>query len=284
LDSFFFNITDKGYKITKEDGYKRVDISNGIIFFDIKKECKFRLKNLDQMVIITAVKSGEIFISDLKSTTSDIFCTSRQDFEIYAKGEIFILFVADFFLKRYLSGIKSDPIDLLYSKMEGEIYLERIDSHPINALMIYLVKKIIKIDEDMKSLRCSHRVVEFMIYRFSLIDLLDESVDEESLALAKRAKDILLNDCQNPPTIKELSHLCATNESKLKKVFKQVYKYTIYGYIQKLRLQKANLLLKDKELNIGQISKMVGYKHQGHFSKLYFDAYGVYPKELLKSR
>ena len=60
--------------------------------------------------------------------------------------------------------------------------------------------------------------------------------------------------------------MCATNESKLKKIFKKVYKTTIYGYIQKLRLEKANLLLKEQSLNIGEIAKEVGYKHQGHFS------------------
>ena len=286
LDSFFFNITDDtGYKITSEDGYNRVDISNGIIFFDIKSSCNLSLKNLDRMVIITVVKSGKLNISDLstKASQSEIFCTSRQDFEIEARGEVFILFIADFFLKRYLSGVASEAIDHLFAKIQNEVTLELIDSHPANALILYLINKITKVDEDMKSLRCSHRVVEFMIHRFSLIDELDSSIDEESLALAKRAKERLLKDCQNPPTIPQLAHLCATNESKLKKVFKRVYKSTIHNYIQKLRLQKANILLKDRDLNIGEISKMVGYKHQGHFSKLYFEAYGVYPKELLKN-
>jgi AraC-like DNA-binding protein len=270
--------------ITEHDGYKRVDISNGIIFLDIKTSCNLTLKNLDRMVIVTVVNNGKLTISDLstKSSQSDIFCTSRQDFKIEAKGEVFVLFIADFFLKRYLSELSSEPIDFLYEKIQKELTLELVDSHPTNALILYLIQKITKIDEDMKSLRCSHRVVEFMIHRFSLIDLLDKSHNKAELALAKRAKDILLKDCQNPPTIKELAHLCATNESKLKKVFKKVYKSTIYGYIQKLRLQRASLLLKDRELNIGQIAKMVGYKHQGHFSKLYFEAYGVYPKELLK--
>ena len=58
---------------------------------------------------------------------------------------------------------------------------------------------------------------------------------------------------------------------------------TIYSYIQKLKLEKANLLLKDKILNIGEIAKDVGYKHQGHFSKLFFENYGIYPKDLLKA-
>ena len=47
--------------------------------------------------------------------------------------------------------------------------------------------------------------------------------------IAKKAKNILLQNFTKPPTINNLGHLCATNESKLKKVFKKVYKSTIYS-------------------------------------------------------
>ncbi|HIP02395.1 MAG TPA: SDR family NAD(P)-dependent oxidoreductase [Campylobacterales bacterium] len=39
---------------------------------------------------------------------------------------------------------------------------------------------------------------------------------------------------------------------------------------------------KEQILTIGEIAKEVGYKHQGHFSKLFFQNFGVYPKDLLK--
>ena len=43
MDSFFFNITDTKYKITKlfeekNNHITRVDISNGVVFFDINLE------------------------------------------------------------------------------------------------------------------------------------------------------------------------------------------------------------------------------------------------------
>jgi len=134
----------------------------------------------------------------------------------------------------------------------------------------------------MRSITCEHNILEFMIHRFRLLDMIDEQLEDYELSISKTAKNILLRSFISPPTINVLAHLCATNESKLKKVFKKVYKTTVYGYIQKLRLEKANLLLKEQRLNIGEISKEVGYKHQGHFSKVFFQTYGVYPKDLLK--
>jgi AraC-like DNA-binding protein len=248
------------------------------------------------MVMLVMVNGAEVSIRDhiqeqetvVKEGNIGIFCSSRQHITIYLqkseKSDIFILFIADFFLKRYLSGNKNEPIDFLYHKIQKDISLEKIDLLPIDALSLYSVKKLLNVSstDRMQSIRAENRVMEFMIHCFSLLDILVEGVSKEELELASKAKAILLQDFISPPTIKEIAHLCATNESKLKKVFKKVYQITLYGYVQKLRLEEANLLLKEKHLTIGEIAIKVGYKHQGHFSKLFFSTYGVYPKALLK--
>ncbi len=304
MDSFFFNITERRYKITelfrqKEEYLRRVDISNGIVFVECKLSQStqtFQLQNLDRMVMVVMVKKGMIFIEDHLTQKTEqitegkiaIYCSSRQDLILTVPksdaSDIFVLFISDFFLKRYLSGEKNEPIDYLYDKIQEEISLEKIHTLPTDALSLYMVEKILNVPSSdmMQSIRAEQRVTEFMIHRFSLLDIFDE-VDEEALALASRAKAVLLEDFKHPPTVSELAHLCATNESKLKIVFKQVYKTTIHAYVQKLRLEEANLLMKEENLTIGEIASRVGYRHQGHFSKLFFAAYGVYPKELIKA-
>jgi len=305
MDSFFFNITDTSYKTTellkgKNTYVKRVDISNGIVFFDIHindfRNREIIFKNLDRMIIIPVVKKGSFKLYDnvektkyiSKENSISIYASSRQNFTITTQDNeelnIFILFIADFFLKRYLSANINEPIDFLYHKIQKEIGCEFIDTQPIDALSLYIIDKIIdsKASQSMRSITCEHNILEFMIHRFRLLDMIDEQLEDYELSISKTAKNILLRSFISPPTINVLAHLCATNESKLKKVFKKVYKTTVYGYIQKLRLEKANLLLKEQRLNIGEISKEVGYKHQGHFSKVFFQTYGVYPKDLLK--
>jgi AraC-like DNA-binding protein len=305
MESFFFNITDRRYKTAdifrdKDEYIKRVDISNGVVFLDISlhvsKKLDFHIKNLDRMIMICVSKNGVLNINDnintktysTKSSTISIYASSRQDINLKTKesekSDIFILFLADFFLKRYLSSNKNEPIDFLYNKIQGETSLEHINTHPTDALSLYIIEKItdIKSSPNMNSIRCEHNVVEFLIHRLSLCDMLDEDIDAQEYCISKRAKDILLASFASPPSISTLAHLCATNESKLKKVFKKVYKSTIYNYIQKLRLEEANLLLKQQNLTIGEISKKIGYKHQGHFSKVFYKTYGIYPKDLLK--
>ena len=296
MESLFFNTPTQRYQIKKiSTGVTKVDISNGIFFYDIsltEYTHTIKLKNLDRMVMITVIKSGTLSIKnhiDNQEYTSQenstvIYCSSRQDFTLSAKGDIFILFVADFFLRHYLSFDKYDPIDFLYEQIQDEIVLKQISTQLIDALSLYTINKIIhtKDDKNMRSMRCMRRVMEFITHQISLIDMVNESIDKEELKLASRAKRQLLNSFENPPTIKSLAHLCATNESKLKKVFKKVHNSTIYLYIKKLRLEEANLLLREERMTIGEIALKVGYRHQGHFSKLFFETYGVYPKDLLK--
>jgi AraC-like DNA-binding protein len=296
MESLFFNTPTQRYQREQtSQGITKVDISNGIFFYDIdlKNQTKtIKLKNLDRMLMMVVIKRGILTINNhiedkkqqIKENSVIVYGSSRQDFSLDVGGEAFILFIADFFLKHYLSFNPNEPIDFLYEKIQHETVLEEIAQHPIDALSLYLIKKIIHTQEDrtMQSIRCMHRVMEFITHRFSLLDMVDKEIDKEELKIASRAKSQLLTSFKTPPTIEVLAHLCATNESKLKKVFKKVYKITIYAYIQQLRLEEANLLLREELMTIGEIAKRVGYKHQGHFSKLFFETYGVYPKDLLK--
>jgi len=300
MESLFFNTPEQRYQIStiysQDSQYiKQVDISNGILFLDISiqsKQVVRELKNIDRMVMIVVVKRGELTIEDhiskgtigIGAGNVSISVTSRQhlSLEASADSDIFILFVADFFLKRYLSFSDHEPIDFLYQRLQDKCSLEEIAHQPLDALSLYLIDKIIDTKDDihMKSIRCMYRVMEFITHRFALLDMVDSQIDTDELDIASRARDHLLSSFITPPTIKELAHICATNESKLKIVFKKVYKSTIYRYIQKLRLEKANILLREENKTIGEIAHTVGYKHQGHFSKLFFEVYGVHPRDL----
>jgi len=290
MESFFFNITDTKYKISNigRDSV-RVDISNGVVFYDINGFVTLDFKNLDRFVMFVVTNSSKTIIEDYISSnihtvlkdSNSIFISSKQNFKIKSQNT-FILFVADFFLKRYLSGVKDEPIDYLYSLLQDDISLQEISSFKNDALISYIVKNILDVNniDRVKSLKAEYRVIEFLIDRLSLLDIFDERLSEEEKRVALKAKNILLKKFTTNIDIKDLAHLCATNETKLKKVFKKVYKTTIHNYILFLRLNRANQLLKDEELSISEIAKRVGYKHQGYFSRLFFKRFGVYPKEL----
>ncbi len=82
------------------------------------------------MNFIVSVRQGKCLIKDnltnsrfqLSTNSTYLFATSRQDMEITIeqsnKSEIFILFIGDFFIKRYLSDNNNEPINFLYQKLQ----------------------------------------------------------------------------------------------------------------------------------------------------------------------
>lgn len=98
------------------------------------------------------------------------------------------------------------------------------------------------------------------------------------------AKQILINNMKNPPSLKELAYKSAINEFKLKKGFKELFGNTVFGYLQEFRLNEAKALLESNEINIGEASSLVGYKSISHFSKIFKEHFGVTPIEIKKEQ
>ncbi|WP_110930825.1 response regulator transcription factor [Paenibacillus bouchesdurhonensis] len=70
----------------------------------------------------------------------------------------------------------------------------------------------------------------------------------------------------------------------LMKLFKQQFGYGIHEYMQKVRMDKACVLLDDPTLKIQDISEMLGYKDKNYFSKAYRNYYGESPSEYRAKR
>jgi len=72
MESLFFNITDTNYKTTtllklENEEIKRVDISNGIVFFQFNlanRTKDIKLKYIDRMVIFVITQKGKVNIID----------------------------------------------------------------------------------------------------------------------------------------------------------------------------------------------------------------------------
>jgi AraC family transcriptional activator of pyochelin receptor len=106
---------------------------------------------------------------------------------------------------------------------------------------------------------------------------------KKDIELIIAARNSLVANLINPPTIKELARLTATNEDKLKKGFRHLYNTSINKLLQDQRLSKAKLLIAEKQYPIKTIAEMVGYKHAGHFTSKFKTKYGVLPKDYLKT-
>jgi len=109
-------------------------------------------------------------------------------------------------------------------------------------------------------------------------------LDEYDIQALQKAKEILLDDIQNPPTLKELAKQVKLNEFKLKNGFKKRFHITPYKLLEQTRMEKAKYLLENDDMNVNEISQILGYKYQNNFAKIFRKYYKVSPKELMKTR
>jgi len=94
----------------------------------------------------------------------------------------------------------------------------------------------------------------------------------------KSARDILLSDLKNSPTISQLAKRSGINQQKLKKGFKAIFSSTINKYLTNVRLEQASLLLL-KGCSVKEAALEVGYINHSHFSRKFKLKYGVLPKD-----
>ncbi|WP_316808796.1 AraC family transcriptional regulator [Pedobacter agri] len=103
--------------------------------------------------------------------------------------------------------------------------------------------------------------------------------DVEKVLIAKK---IVESDLQNPNSLLELSRRTGINDFKLKKGFKELTGYTVFGYLYKIRMEKAYHYLNHDKKPVNEVSFLVGYKNPQHFIAAFKKLYHVLPGSLNK--
>lgn len=83
-----------------------------------------------------------------------------------------------------------------------------------------------------------------------------KSEDRDRICLAK---DILIANFDNPPSLTELARQVGLNDCTLKRGFREVFGTTAFGYLHNHRLEQARILLIECRLNISEIALKVGF-------------------------
>ena len=97
----------------------------------------------------------------------------------------------------------------------------------------------------------------------------------------REARNVLISNMENPPSLLELSHQVGLNDYKLKIGFRQVFGTTVFGYLRECRMKRARLLFEERELNVAEVAFAIGYTHLGHFAAAFKKQFGIKPSSYL---
>ena len=102
-----------------------------------------------------------------------------------------------------------------------------------------------------------------------------KSADEKKI---RQARNILIEDLENTPSLQELAKSVGLTHTRLNRGFRKIYGLTVFNYLRAYRLKYARMLLQEEDMNIAEVAYASGFSIPSHFATDFFRCYGVQPK------
>jgi len=99
-------------------------------------------------------------------------------------------------------------------------------------------------------------------------------IDQRRLENIKEAHVRIMSNMNTEVSVSQLSRWVGLNECDLKRDFKKVYGLPIRQYIIKQKIQLANALLTENNLELSDVARSLGYTNVKHFEMLFKRYYG----------
>lgn len=105
-----------------------------------------------------------------------------------------------------------------------------------------------------------------------------QTLNMADVKMIYEVKDKILAHVEQPPKLEELAKFSGMSESKLKRLFKQIFGKNIYDYYQSFRMTEAAYLLKEKGLSVSEAGYRLGFSNLSHFARVFEKYIGLKPK------
>lgn len=133
------------------------------------------------------------------------------------------------------------------------------------------------------------KVLELLAMQFTQLTELKLDADNSTLRPKSidriyQAREILATRLENPPSISELTLQVGLGDRTLRRGFRELFDTTIVGYLTLLRMEKAELLLRERKFSIGEVANLVGYSNLSHFSAAFKNQFGITPSQCIAGK
>jgi AraC-like DNA-binding protein len=105
--------------------------------------------------------------------------------------------------------------------------------------------------------------------------------DELNVLKIKKAKEIMILNMAEPPSLPDLATQIGLSEKKLKMGFKQIYGDTVYGFLFDYKMNLARKYLDSGSYNVNEVGLKIGYSTGSHFIAAFKKKFGTTPKKYL---
>ena len=181
----------------------------------------------------------------------------------------------------------TDNISFLSQENSGKkYYKENIITPQISTVLNQIMNE--KLSENVKNLYLKGKIFELLGMYFNEsndmnIEQCPFLADEKNVVKIKMAKEIIIKRMTDPPSLKELSSEVDISLKNLKEGFKEIYGYTVYGFLLEYKMNIASKMLSTKNYNVNEVADQIGYSTSSHFINAFKNRFGTTPNKYLKS-
>ncbi|MEM9218016.1 MAG: AraC family transcriptional regulator [Cyanobacteria bacterium P01_F01_bin.150] len=94
-----------------------------------------------------------------------------------------------------------------------------------------------------------------------------------------QARDILINQIEDPPSLLSLARQVGINDCKLKQGFRQVFGTTVFGYLHNYRMERAAELLQRNQMTVTGVASSIGFASRSAFAVAFRRKFGLNPSD-----
>ncbi len=274
-------IIDEGFSLVKleNDGsdvikYKR-EVNSTFI------QLHFCIKNS------TKLHFGPHYALDIKENDSLLLYNPNQNLPVnlslnpYSKQIILIISIKVF--HSFFSQV-ADLIHFLDEENKDKKYYLDKELTPSEILVLNQIFND-QMHESLQNLYAKGKVFELLSLYFNKNADTDQSCpfldDEENVDKIKQAKQIVIDNMAEPPSLQELSAQVDLTIPKLNDGFKHIYGDSIFNFLLDYKLEYARKMLISKKHNVSEISLQIGYSTASHFISAFKKKYGTTPKQYM---
>lgn len=104
-------------------------------------------------------------------------------------------------------------------------------------------------------------------------------INEADLRTIYKIRDAITADLTVTPRIPDLAQEFFVSESKMQRLFKQIFGTTIYSYHQHLRIMEAARLIREEKQSVSEAGYHLNFSNLSHFSRTFKKYTGYNPKK-----
>lgn len=277
------------------DYMEKIYIQDGFLFsktnYNIEKPIFLEAKQEERKFVITiSLKGNTTYINSQDKkiipfkegfTTISMF-ENTQGFREFKDKQInqIRLILSESFLRRNFQ--KSLVEKYFFNKQN----LQLIDFRLTSIQSQFLLNDILNctLVGELANIYKQGKIFELLSLEISKLQKNEDDIflDDYDRSAILKAKEILLNNLQNPPSIVGLAKMVHLSEVKLKRGFKQIYKTSPYQLLVSHKMNLAKNMLESGEYNINEIALQVGYKFANNFTNAFYKEFKIRPKDILK--